>query len=642
MAEPREQNYHFKQLTAGVPGEVLGQLGEALLAIEGLRTKDKIDAAALLRKAWLTLARHLVRHNGADLNPQQQLFMQSGALGDTVTLRNPAGERVEIELLPAELYAALLESYSKPAWGLPPHILTPIRRMGALSRTEFGPFDLNKPGRYREPQASAIPKADPTELALKLAKVQGELDSARAVLAADLKALLGLLSNDRLAPVLTAVGGLLQEAQQFVQSSKQLGSLGGLTVPDAATHPSLAVVEALVQQLSGGGEKVRAGQGEVLRLMVQLAAHCRAAHGADHTDPGAESAAGPDPIVVLDESAVRVVENDLMAINSVVVQTLNNAAGRTHWSPSRALVLELFERFEHPLEECCATPQNLAASLAKAEELHPNCFPHDGAGSPLLPPIYIVPGVDIVKWYDDRFVVSFVHTEPIRAGAKLRLAPVDLAALRIYGQFTARGELYDYRGDRLTGNFIADYAGEVKSKAAVKFTGDSKKMTYVTSTEVADAAGRDEAVEDYIDFLHLTYNGLPLPKRVSARRIGVILEYCTIGDVERSVALALRYVMAHDAMQVRKIILRLLGNNQRRIVGALQHALDSDPQVASRFRRQLDVAVKEVMGNDFYNDARIKGLLGGGPAGAAVPSGEGEGEGEEQGPSGGGHDYFDV
>jgi hypothetical protein len=638
MAEQREQNYHFKQLTAGMPGEVMAQLGEALLAVERLRAKDKVDAAALLRKAWLALARQLVRTRGAELNPQQQLFLQSGALGDTVVLRNAAGERVGVELLPSAMYEALLAAYCAPPTGVPGSILTPLRRMSALAQAQFGPFDLNKPGRYREPQAQAAPTVNRGELAAKVGEVRDELENARAGLAAGLKDFLGLLSNDRLAPVLQAVGGLLHEAQQFLQSSRQLDSLAGLSVPETASHPSVAIVEQLVQQLDAGGNRVRQDQAKVLQLMARLAAYHRALDGTAGAAGAAAEQAGDAPLV-LEESAARVVERDLESINGVVVQTLNNAPGRTHWSPGRVLVAELFERFENPVEDCCATPGNLAASLRKADALHPNCFPHDGAGQLLLPPVYVVPGVDIVKWYDDRFVVSFVHTEPARAGAKLRLSPVDLAALRIFGQFTARGELYDYRGDRLTGNFIADYAGEVKSKAAVKFTGDSKKMTYVTSTEVGDAAGRDEAVEDYLDFIHLTANSLPLPKRVTPRRVGVILDYCTIVDADHTAALALKHVMAHDSMQVRKIILRLAGNNPRRIVAMLQQALDTDPQVASRFRRQLEVAIKEVMGQEFYVDARAQGLFGTAPASASAPA-DGGVEGEPAPP--GGHDYFDV
>jgi hypothetical protein len=347
---------------------------------------------------------------------------------------------------------------------------------------------------------------------------------------------------------------------------------------------------------------------------------------------------------VLDDAAVKLVENDITTTNGVTVQQLANATSRTTWSPARVLLIEQTDRFDDPLgDNCYATPQALAESIKKIDALHPDCFPHDGAGNPLLPPVIIEPGVDFVKWYDDRFIISFVHTENPRPGAKLALSPVDLAVMRIYGQFTARGELYDYRGDRLTGNFIADYAGEVKSKAKVKFSGDKGKMTIVSSSELADGAGREEAVEDYIDFIHLVTNGLPVPKRITPRRIGVMLEYCTINGVDATVAYALRFVMAHDNMQVRKILQRVLGTSMKRLVEGIKKALDSDPQVATRFRRSLDTAVKEVMGSEFYRDAQNKGLLGGAAAAAAAQQPDsGDGEDGEDGGGASGHDYFDV
>ena len=639
MAEQRELNYHFKQLTAGAPAEVLSQLGEALLAVNRLRAKDKVDAAGLLRQAWFSLARHLVRAVGAELNPQQQLFLQSGALADSVVLRDPSGERVTVELLPGAYYEQLVGLYSEPVKGLPSYLLTPIRRMGALGRGQFGPFDLNKPGRYREPSGASQQRVDRAQLKSDLHRIQSELESARMSLANDLKQFIALLGNESLEPAIKAVSGLLQEAQQFLSSSLQLESLGGLEVVGHVTHPSIQVVDSLVNSLNTGGQRVRTGLREVLRQMVKLEAQCRVLSDLGNADTSADHIM-PEPVVVLDDAAKRVVENDLSAMNSVIVQTLDNVSGRTPWTPGRVLVAELFERFDDPVNECCATPWNLAASLKKAQQLHPDCFPVDAAGQALLPPVYIVPGVDIVKWFDDRFVVSFVHTGPARAGSKLKLTPVDLAALRICGQFTARGDLYDYRGNRVSGNFIADYSGEVKSKAAVKFIGESKKMTLTTSTEVADSAGRDEAVEDYVDFFHHTWNGLPLPKRITPRRVGVILEYCTIGDAERTAALAMKHVIAHDSQQVRRIIHRLAGNNAGRIVQAIRQVLEGDPQTASRFRGQLDVAVKEVMGQEFYLDARNAGLLEAKAGQHAAAPTEPEEGGETAAQAG--HDYFDV
>ena len=112
MSDKREPNYHFKQTVSGASEDVLRVLGESLLAIHRQRQGDDVDAASVLRKAWLALARHLVKRSGGRLNAHQQLFLLSGALGDNVSVRNPGGDRVTVEMLPEELYEGLLADFT--------------------------------------------------------------------------------------------------------------------------------------------------------------------------------------------------------------------------------------------------------------------------------------------------------------------------------------------------------------------------------------------------------------------------------------------------------------------------------------------------------------------------------------------------
>ena len=84
MGQGRETNHHFKELIKGAPPQITSEIGEALLALDSERRGDKDDACTKLRGVWLQLARHLVRELATDLNPEQQLFLLSGALADAV------------------------------------------------------------------------------------------------------------------------------------------------------------------------------------------------------------------------------------------------------------------------------------------------------------------------------------------------------------------------------------------------------------------------------------------------------------------------------------------------------------------------------------------------------------------------------
>ena len=238
-----------------------------------------------------------------------------------------------------------------------------------------------------------------------------------------------------------------------------------------------------------------------------------------------------------------------------------------------------------------------------------------------------------MKWYDDRFLLGFICTEPERRGSELTLSPVDLAVMQIYGQFLARGDMFNYRGERITDNFIGEYSGEIEQKAAVKFTGEKKKLTYTTATEVRDAASRDDAVRDYIDFIHHVYNAVQLPKRITPRRVGVLLKYCIIGDEVRTVALALKHVVGYDPLVAREIVTELAGKSQLDAIELLKRALDSDPQLASKYGRDFSKTVETVMGHEYAQQAAV-----GGPAAVEPDS---EQPGPEAAPSSE-HDYFDV
>lgn len=630
MEPTQESNYHFSRLTAGAPREVLAPLGEALLAVAAQRRGEGGDAPALLRTAWLGLARWLLRTAGSELNDQQRLFLLGGALADEVTLKAPGGEVVTVALLPAPDYQALLgELEGEHA----PYLLIPRRRIAVLAREQLAPLDLERPGRYRGPLRDEAVQVDPRRLAEDLKQRLGQVLRAQQGLHAAIRTLAELFQADKLGAALKPAQELAALAQRALDLAQDPVALAQLALPAAGgSGPDhLEHFQRQAERVLSGLAAAQADLSQALRAARDAAADLQLAMGT-----AGEQAQRQDT-VVLTEQASRLIDKDYTTTNGVMVQALINDPQRTAWSGSRVLLSEHSEKLTEPLANCYATPANLERSIAKIDALHPNCFEHDEDGRPELPPVVIEPGTGVVRWYDDRFILGFVCSEPGRKGSRLSLSPLDIAVLRIYGQFLARGDIYDYRGDRLSGNFAADYAGEVESKAKVKFAGAEKKMTFVSSAEVKDAAGREEAVNDYVEFMFSAANGLAIPKRITARRIGVILRYCVVESAENTAALALRHLASYDQQVVREILLKLADRDKGRVVQLIAQAMESDKQLAARYRRELPLALREVMGREFAADAERAGLAGGK---GAAPGGEGPG-GDEGQPAEE-HDYFDV
>jgi hypothetical protein len=633
MGGDREFNYHFNQVVADAPPPVLAQIGEALLAVEAQRGGRDVDAPAALRQAYLALAQHVISVHGANMTPQQQLFLLSGALADAVIVKNPKGERLRVDLLDSEVYEGLLGGleHGGSHGVLCTHVLCPRRRVGALARGELAPLDLAHPGRYRPPgeRGGAV---DAERLRAGFAEARKQLEDSRKTLKQALKILAEQVRSERLGPLLKAVGEVRQLADLALGKSATAAELAELPLPEKiADSPAVQMLSEVSRELRHALEQLSVANEQVLGDAFQLKRAARAVVLAE-VDPEA-APAGP-PVVLAQH--LKLVEQDIVSFHNVVVQSMLNSPQRTPWSASRILLREHTEKAADPLSECYATPANVARSIEKLEALHPNCFPHDEVGQPQLPPIVVEPGVGLVRWLDDRFLLSFVCTDPPRRGGNLSLTPVDLAVARLYGLFLARGDIFNYRGERISGSFMADYAGEIEQKAVAKYTGEKKKLTYTTASEERDSATRDDAVRDYVDFLFHVSNELPLPKRINPRRVSVILHYCLIGDEERTADLVLKHIAPHDALLARELVGKLSSREAARVVALFRSALEGDAQLASRYRNSLERALADVMGKEFVKEAQAANLLG-----AAVTTVEEVEQPPSEAPASG-HDYFDV
>lgn len=624
MGNEQTGNLHFRQLLDGVSAETASILGEALreLALQRAGQPD-CDAAAKLRQACLALTHSLLKSRAGQLNAQQQLFLYSGAVADSVTIKDAKGERIALELLPEALYAGLLACFSDAAPAAP-WLMSPANRMHVLASTQLKPYDARRAGRWRNavltgPEAADAPSvaaADPDELARSFAQYQ----QLQQELAAHTRSLVAVLSSENIGPVMQSLLCIGNEVRRLSQDGMTPENLSELQLADApAAHPSISCLQSLTAQFNEAIARLEASQ---MRLLESLSDTVRLAQGSGSAVPV------PVPMPELDAGALQLIDSDYVSIELLVSQTMLSDPKRSSLSPARLLLCEQLEKCSGEVRNCLMLPQLVQERFAEMSRLHINCFAQDAAGNSIIPAIFIEPGVGIVKWLDDRFIASFVQTEPSRMGRELSLSSVDIAILKIFGLFLARGDIFNYRGERVADSFMAEYAGHIEQKVAVKFTGPKKKLTYGTSTEERDGASRDDAVADYIDFIFSVFNGLPIPRKISQRKIGILLKYCVFRDVWFSACLVMRLVMPSDHVLAREILLAHAQHYRVHVVDLIRHSLEADQRVAASYRNDAELAIREVLGK--FADELIREAAAGGEPGRPAEALETV------------HDYFDV
>ena len=435
------------------------------------------------------------------------------------------------------------------------------------------------------------------------------------------------LSSENIGPVLQSLLYLGNEVRRLCQDGLAIGNLAELKLEEPLDrHQSIQRLRSLAGQLSEALSAIERSQLELLAGLAQTIELARSGKLASGTLP-----AGAAPAAQLDAAARRLIEADYQSCGSLVVQSLINDPRRSNWSAARVLLAEQLDSSEDPLRECLLLPGLLEERFAALGRLHVNCFERDAEGQLIVPAVGVEPGLGIVKWLDDRFIASFVQTDQPRHGSQLSLSSVDIAVLRIFGLFLARGDIFNYRGERNNDNFMAEYAGHIEQKAVVKFTGAQKKLSYGTSTEERDGASRDDAVNDYIEFVYAVFNGLPIPKKISPRKIGVILKYCIFRDVEFTAGLVMHFVVTSDQALAREILMSLARQHGLHVVELIRRSLDTDQQVAARYRNDATLAIREVLGKladelTREADSGAQPQQGGSPVGAVETV----------------HDYFDV
>ena len=141
---------------------------------------------------------------------------------------------------------------------------------------------------------------------------------------------------------------------------------------------------------------------------------------------------------------------------------------------------------------------------------------------------------------------------------------------------------------------MGDYTGKIEKTAQVKWTGQEKKMNMVMSAELVDAASREDAVQNYMDFVYNVLNGLGAPQKMSKRKINVLLRYATIQSIENNVRMLLQYVAQSEPTEVRDTILKYTNRSYDAAKDMVRKIIKEDPVVQRVLGANPDIVIAKI------------------------------------------------
>jgi len=555
--------------------ELQKQVSDALAAYAAPSRgpQDDMQKATKLKGAFTSIQDWLLGQVLPALNEAQWLFLTTGALGDRVSFSRD-GAQVTADLLPQGTYAMLEAARAakaqRPPWAAV--ILDFEDRVNAIAKGEL--VGMDQSGKRRGKPTKVL-GAEHFK-----GKVQNRLDNA----VYEVKELLTQVQNaiDSFAP--------LREETVFRGAKINLEVLKKFTALAANTSPRS---EQEAKFLASAGEKTSGlitsmntlGQsleqvGSVLAsssdtLGTRIYELKGALEEKERLDKGEEVEAGG----MFDNDTITAIRHDADTLAQFMVRAAEAAESKVSYTGSRVLVKEQWQTLEGAKPaDCIATVASVVAAIEKISKIHINVFPKDPDGHLILPTILIEPIRNYIEWFDDRLALSLVSGEAPKRGPKVSLNPLEVHVLRMCGVFLSKDPLYDYRGEMNVGTFIGDYSGKTEKKTSVKWSGENKKFSMASTSEVVDGASRAEAVQDYIDCVFAFANGLQPPMKLSKRKVAVILRYCVIESVERTVALTLMNVAQHEPNEAKETILKHIKKEDEARAAVVK--CFTDPQLA--------------------------------------------------------------
>ncbi len=596
------KNEIFEQVMEEVPKEVRTSVEDALLAYNkpSVSTTDDESKSLKLRQSFDALFSFLVENKLNRLNNAQRIFLSTGALGDEITVTGPQGQPVSVALLPRDTYdklsrSLIQESSSLSAWA--DMILSLEDKFKFIALGELDPMDLDR-GPVRPKKKAAEDEA----------KLRDELIKNRAAALKESQELLKSLT-EYFKAFQASIG--LEALKMMRESIDSINSYFEFAAsPRQLSAREMQYKITLEDKVNSAGTNV-AGYSEKMEVIfktlkelgtnidVKISEFRQAVSGLTKLEGGKSNESKRSQFVSFDKDKLRAIKKDHDVISNIIVRGANTSALRMPYSASRILLDQHTGKNENPAADCYCTPANAAKALQKITKVHVNLFSADMQGNPITPPILIEPIRNFVEWYDDRFVMSFVSGEVGRKGPKFSFSPVDMQVLRVCGLYQAKDPIYNYRGEQNVGTFMGDYAGQIEKKAAVKWSGENKKMTVVSVGKMVDEAGRDDAVKDYMEFMFAMANDYPIPSKISQRKVNIFFNYVVIETPEKTAGLILRYVLPAQggAGEAKSMLFKLAGQSYDEAKKLVTKAYE-DPNVAKQYREGLDVLMTRIFGKD--------------------------------------------
>lgn len=560
------------EVLGGASAEIVKQTHEALIYYAGPARGPAEEAAkaAKLRGAFTVIQNWLLSHMVPDLNDAQWLFLSTGALGGTLEIERGA-DVTTVELMPDELYASLRAARSakvgRPAWAA--SILDHEDRIHAIARGELLGLDPSGP-RRRKPGKPIGSDQVKVKLRGRLEGLLANVKESLGQVDSQLQAFQplreeGVLRGAKLnLEVLRKYAAIAGQAERNEKESKFLSDVG------AKTGPLTQAFGTLAGNLKRVGEDLAARAG-ILESRVGDAKACL-----DDLEKVEAGQAGED--AAFDPETITMIRRDEDSLAAFAVKAAENAEHKVPFSGSRVLVAQHWESHPGGPDSCLATVPAVMAAFEKIGKIHVNMFPKDPEGAWVLPPVVITAVRNYVEYTDDRLIMSFVAGEPQRKGSKISLSPLEVQVLKGVGHYLCKDPLYDYRGEINAGTFIGDYSGRMEKKTQVKWAGDDKKFTMQSTSQVVDSASRSDAVNDYADVFFAFANGLQPPPKLSKRKLAVLLRYCLLESVEKTIGYLLMYVIQAELQEGKETIMKYAKNDEE--AKALVVKAFADPTVA--------------------------------------------------------------
>jgi hypothetical protein len=577
--ESLELNYYLNQSLAGVPEDIASLVIDALALLSpepsltaGLANQlnyaEKMDT---IRYAYTALVNYLVEQRLGALTPAQRVFINTGAIADQIIFEDQKGKQYILPLLSTELYRALfdvtldLEKAQLPVWCHTVYRCEDQFNAIALGVLEPEGLDKKSLAKFR-----ATRSLD-TQIALSREQTTILNNTYYA-----------LLNQSR--ELFRKMDGLLMDykyaASQIPKMEEMLGRarhynqvVGMREVPfEEREEISLLLRDPAYRRLGQDLESHAERMVQIASQFQENSVEIDLQNKKLKDITGKLIKAGTQDIgsvrdrddLIFDEETIRLIKNNVSATGNYAVAGARKSPFKIPESTARILFDVHLKHCQEPLKDCLATLQNVGTALTKIIEIHVNLFVKDEAGNPILPPMLIEPIRNYVDWTGERFVLGFVSAEVPRQGVRVSFSCLEMSILRACGMYAFKDRIFDYRGNRLEGNLMADYSARLESQTAVKWVGDEKKYKLVTVMQEVDSAGRSEAVNDYMEFIFHAANDFPAPLGISKRKLSIMLKYLLIRDLPHTIALLLRYVADKEPEEAKTTLLWHANHDRQR------------------------------------------------------------------------------